>query len=94
MIDLTSSFVGVQTNNPIVVASSPLTESTSAILKCEEFGAGAVIAKSCSSTRLGDNGLRRCVIDNQGWWAASSFDREIQDVRDTIKYLRNGKAII
>ena len=89
MIDLTTSFVGVQLNNPIVVASSPLTESFHAILKCEEFGAGAVIAKSCSSTRIGDKGFRRCLFDKRGWWAASTFDREIQDVKEAARYLRD-----
>jgi len=88
MIDLTSSFIGVRLNNPVVIASSPLTENTNAIMKCEEFGAGAVITKSCSSTRIGDNGFRRCLIDKQGWWAASSFDREIQDVKEAVRYLK------
>jgi dihydropyrimidine dehydrogenase (NAD+) subunit PreA len=89
MIDLTSSFVGVKLNNPLVIASSPLTESAPAILKCEEYGAGAVIAKSCSSTRVGDKGFRRCLIDKQGWWAASTFDREIQDVKEVVMYLKD-----
>lgn len=92
LISLTSTFLGVQLNNPIVIASSPLTESADAISKCEEYGAGAVIAKSCSSTRIGEKGYRRCFIDKQGWWAASTFDREIQDVHETAIYLKESTS--
>jgi dihydroorotate dehydrogenase len=88
MIDITSTFVGVKIKNPIIIASSPLTESVDAILKCETSGAGAVISKSCSSTRTGEVGYRRCLIDKKGWWAASTFDREIQDVNKAVIYLR------
>ena len=87
MIDLSTDILGIKINNPIVIASSPLTESMEAILKCEEYGAGAVIAKSCSSTRLNQKGFRRCLIDEKGWWAASTYDREIQDVNEAVKYI-------
>lgn len=79
--------MGIQIKNPLIIASSPLTESEDAIGKCELYGAGAVIAKSCSSTRLQKKGYRRCLIDKSGWWAASTYDREIQYVDDAIKYL-------
>jgi dihydroorotate dehydrogenase/NAD-dependent dihydropyrimidine dehydrogenase PreA subunit len=87
-LDLSTTFVGVKIKNPIIIASSPLTENIEAIIRCEKNGAGSVIIKSCSSTRLGESGSRRCFIDNKGWWAASTFNREIQDVHETVVYLR------
>lgn len=88
MPDLKASFLGIEIRNPLIIASSPLTESMEGILSCEKHGAGAVIAKSCSSTRLNESGFRRCAFDDRGWWAASSFNREIQDVNDTCLYLK------
>lgn len=89
VVDLHVTFAGVEIKNPIIIASSPLTESAEAIFQCEKHGAGAVIAKSCSSTRLDKNGYRRCLIDEKGWWAASTYNREIQDVHDAAIYLTN-----
>lgn len=80
-MDLSTVFSNILLENPIVVASSPLTESVSAIEKCFEFGAGAVITKSCSSFNSTTTGYRRCYLDKKGWWASSTFDREIQNVK-------------
>lgn len=89
ILDLHATFAGVEIKNPIVIASSPLTESAEAIFQCEKHGAGAVISKSCSSTRLSEIGYRRCSIDEKGWWAASTYNREIQDVRVAVLYLED-----
>lgn len=87
MANLKTSFAGIILKNPIVVASSPLSENIEGIQKCEDYGAGAVITKSCSSTRLNEQHFRRCYINQRGFWAASGFDREIQDVYETLDYL-------
>ena len=87
MANLKTSFAGIELKNPIIVASSTLSENIEAIHNCEYYGAGAVIAKSCSSTRLNEKHFRRCYINKRGFWAASGFDREIQDVYETIEYL-------
>ena len=46
MADLSTRYLGLSLDNPIIVASSGLTRSVDTILKCEEAGAGAVVLKS------------------------------------------------
>ena len=46
MADIKTSYMGLQLQNPIIVASSGLTKSLDGIKKCEDMGAGAVVLKS------------------------------------------------
>ena len=46
MIDLSTKYLGLTLNNPIIVGSSGLTDSVEKIQKIEESGAGAVVLKS------------------------------------------------
>jgi len=46
MIDLKTSYMGLELRNPIIVGSSGLTKSISGIKRCEDSGAGAVVLKS------------------------------------------------
>ncbi|MDR4503309.1 MAG: dihydroorotate dehydrogenase-like protein [Candidatus Scalindua sp.] len=46
MIDLSTSYLGLNLRNPIIVGSSGLTDSVEKIQKIEELGAGAVVLKS------------------------------------------------
>ena len=46
MIDISTSYMGLQLKNPIVVASSSLTGHVEGIRKCAEAGAGAIVLKS------------------------------------------------
>lgn len=46
MADLRTSYMGLELRNPIIVASSGLTDSIAKIKHCEEAGAGAVVMKS------------------------------------------------
>ena len=43
MIDLSTSYLGFKLNSPIVVASTPLSESTDNLCRMEESGAAAVV---------------------------------------------------
>ncbi|MGK7396705.1 MAG: dihydroorotate dehydrogenase-like protein [Candidatus Cyclobacteriaceae bacterium M3_2C_046] len=52
MIDLSTTYVGLKLKNPIIIASSNLTNSLPNILACEEAGAGAVILKSIFEEQL------------------------------------------
>ncbi len=45
-MDLSCNYVGLKLKNPIIVASSGLTENVKNMKKCEENGAGAVVVKS------------------------------------------------
>ena len=46
MVNLTTSYLGLNLNNPIIVASSRLTSQLDGLKKCEDAGAGAVVLKS------------------------------------------------
>ena len=46
MINLSTNYLGLKLNNPLIVSSSGLTNSVEKIKKLEELGAGAVILKS------------------------------------------------
>lgn len=46
MADLSTSYMGLKLKNPVIVSSSDLTKDLTAIKKCEDAGAGAVVLKS------------------------------------------------
>ncbi|GAB4325472.1 MAG: dihydroorotate dehydrogenase-like protein [Bacteroidales bacterium] len=46
MIDLSTNYLGLSLQNPIIVGSSGLTDSSDKVARLEEFGAGAVVLKS------------------------------------------------
>jgi len=46
MIDLKTTYLGLELKNPIIVASSGLTKSLDNIIKFEKYGASAVVLKS------------------------------------------------
>jgi dihydroorotate dehydrogenase (fumarate) len=51
-MDLTTDYLGLKLKNPLVVSSSPLTESVENILRLEEAGAAAVILPSIFEEQL------------------------------------------
>lgn len=51
-MDLTTHYLGLQLKNPLVVSSSPLTESVENILRLEEAGAAAVVLPSIFEEQL------------------------------------------
>ena len=44
--DLSTTYLGLQLKNPIIVGSSGLTDSVEKIVKLEKMGAAAVVLKS------------------------------------------------
>lgn len=46
MTDLSTSYMGLELHNPIIVASSNLTGNVKGVIKCAEAGAGAIVLKS------------------------------------------------
>lgn len=78
MSSLETTFCGLGLKNPIVVASSPATESVDGIVRCDQSGAGAVITKSIADYNISafTPGARRTVVDALGVWATSTFRRE------------------
>lgn len=51
-MDLTTDYLGLKLKNPLVVSSSPLTESVENILRLEEAGAAAVVLPSIFEKQL------------------------------------------
>lgn len=46
MADLTTTYMGLNLRNPVVVSSSGLTSTIKGVVKCAEAGAGAIVLKS------------------------------------------------
>lgn len=46
MADLKTSYLGMELDNPVIIASSRLTSTLDGLKKCEDAGAGAVVIKS------------------------------------------------
>jgi dihydroorotate dehydrogenase (fumarate) len=46
MADLSTRYMGLALNNPLIVASSSLTKSVDGVVKCADAGAGALVLKS------------------------------------------------
>ncbi len=45
-MDLSTTYMGMDLRNPVIVSSSGLTQSVDGVRRCEEAGAGAVVLKS------------------------------------------------
>ena len=45
-MDLSTTFMGIKIANPLIVASSGLTNSVERVKECADAGAGAVVLKS------------------------------------------------
>lgn len=77
---MSTRFMNTNFPTPIILASSPLTETAKRIYNSEIYGAGGAILKTCSSyTRKRDYDTRKVIFstDHSHYYAYSSFDREI-----------------
>jgi len=52
MVDLSTAYLGLKLKSPLVVSSSPLTESPETIQRLEEAGAAAVVLPSIFEEQL------------------------------------------
>jgi dihydroorotate dehydrogenase (fumarate) len=66
MPNLSTSYLGLQLKNPVIVASSGLTKSVENVIACEQAGAGAVVLKSLFEEVLAerDFGMLDSVVDH------------------------------
>ncbi len=76
MADLKTSYMGLELRNPIIVASSGLTDSLAKIKRCEEAGAGAVVLKS--------------IFEEQFMIGADIPDEDINIYPEALDYMRGG----
>ncbi len=85
-------FLNTAFSSPIILASSPITETTERIRKSEACGASGAILKSCCVyTRKNTYDFRKVVFspDNSCYYAASSFEREILTAEEGLKLYRD-----
>jgi dihydroorotate dehydrogenase (fumarate) len=84
MIDLSTTYLGLKLKNPLVVSSSPLTETLESIERLEEAGAAAVVLPSIFEEQLAleSNGLDRDLSRGTESFAESlSFLPSYEDYR-------------
>lgn len=82
-------FAGMKLKNRIVAASSPLTESLDRLCRCSKAGFGAAIMKSTADyTRTGNGYGRKVVYCSDGYYADSSFEREILTLPEGMELFR------
>lgn len=77
---MSNRFLDVNFPHPIIMASSPFTETAKRIQKCEICGVGGAILKTSCSFQRAENYTPRKVVfspDRSCYYAASSFEREI-----------------
>jgi len=46
MVDLRTTYLGLELSSPLIVASAGITETVERMRRCQEHGAGAVVMKS------------------------------------------------
>ena len=98
-MDLSTKYLGLTLNNPIVVASCGLTKSVDQIKKCEDAGAGAVVMKSLFEEQIREvnSGLDEAVgmhteaLD----YIRAEIDMQLgpREYLDTIKQTKKSESI-
>ena len=100
MIDLTTEYLGLKLKSPIVVSSSPLTESTENIQRLEAAGAAAVVLPSIFEEQLTleSNALDRDIsrgtesfAESLSFFPAYESYRQGQDVY--LSHIHHAKAV-
>jgi dihydroorotate dehydrogenase (fumarate) len=76
MAELKTSYMGLELRNPIIVASSGLTDSVAKVKHCEDVGAGAVVLKS--------------IFEEQFMIGTDSQDEDINIYPEALDYMRRG----
>jgi dihydroorotate dehydrogenase (fumarate) len=79
MADLTTSYMGLELRNPVIVSSSDLTKTVSGIKKCEDAGAGAVVLKS--------------IFEEQFWIDGNIPKSEYTVHPEALDYMRSGSLL-
>lgn len=76
MVDLKTSYMGLELRNPIIVGSSGLTKSVDGIKLCEDSGVGAVVLKS--------------IFEEQYQVEQKMPENEINIYPEALDYMRHG----
>lgn len=96
MIDLSTEYMGLNLKNPIIAASSGLTDSAEKIKKLEDNGVGAVVLKSLFEEQirmevdsLGMNNMFDTYSDNENYIA---FYTKQNTVNEYLQLIKDSKA--
>ena len=73
-MDLSSTFMGIKIANPLIVASSGLTNSTDKVKECADNGAGAVVLKSLFEEQLITGKSTLVNQDEMYFWYPQAMD--------------------
>ncbi len=94
-------FGGMEFANPLLAASSPLTETAGKVRCCQEAGFGGVILKTAAEyKRTGKGYGRKVVFLGEDYYADASYEREILTAEEglalyeAVKAAGSGMAVI
>lgn len=73
-MDLTTTYMGLKLNNPIIVSSSKLTSEIGNIKKCADQGAGAIVLKSLFEEQLLADADSLMDQDEKYFWFPEAVD--------------------
>ncbi len=76
MVDLSTTFMGLNLRNPVVVGSCGLTSTVEGVVRCQEAGAGAVVLKS--------------FFEEQFWSEIEAADKGAWVYPEAMDYLERG----
>lgn len=99
MADLSTSYMGFDLKNPIIVGSSGLTNSVSNIIEIEKNGAAAVVLKSLFEEQI-NHTISHTMNSNDGNYFYPEADDYIsnytrhKDVDNYLKLIRDAKAAV
>ncbi|MFO7829627.1 MAG: dihydroorotate dehydrogenase-like protein [Bacteroidales bacterium] len=96
MIDLSTEYMGLKLKNPIIAASSGLTDSAEKVKKLEDSGVGAVVLKSLFEEQIrmevdsfGMNNMFDSFSENEDYIA---FYTKQNTVNEYLKLIKDSKA--
>ncbi len=98
-MNLSTTYLGLNLANPIVVSAGPMTRNTQQVGKCAEAGAGAVVLKSLfeEQIRSSTSDLAQALAKEETWHAEVSAYMDAQigmryGTRDYLKMIQECKA--
>ena len=100
MADLSTSYMGLKLQNPIIVASSSLTSTIDGVKRCEDAGAGAVVLKSLFEEQITSDTERmigdmdyNAYTDAYDMFSSSSTDYYLNEYLGLVEKAKNALSI-
>ncbi|MFA5514524.1 MAG: dihydroorotate oxidase, partial [Sphaerochaetaceae bacterium] len=89
---LSTTYLGLNLKNPIIVGSSPLTSSLDKLKKCEDSGAAAVVVKSIFEEQI-DHDAANVIKESEGFISHVDGEDFLQQVSKNY-YLDNYLSLV